>query len=132
MFVASNAPQELLEQMFAIPGLTAQTLDPYQVLTLFGWIYRSITQRLPSQAAANLINDPNEAPDSLRNRVSNVLNSIRAERPCYQPLIVLTEKDVRVQSLFFERLVEDRTRNVFSYYEYVQQLQKAVNKNIKG
>lgn len=61
-----------------------------------------------------------------------MLNSIRAERPCYQPLIVLTEKDVRVQSLFFERLVEDRTRNVFSYYEYVQQLQKAVNKNIKG
>lgn len=32
MFIGSNAPQELLEQMFAIPGVTAQTLDPYQVL----------------------------------------------------------------------------------------------------
>jgi protein transport protein SEC24 len=65
-------------------------------------------------------------PQSLVNRLARLLDALREGRSIYQPLIIAREGDAITDTKFFSHFVEDRTKNVYSYYEFLVQLQKQV------
>jgi protein transport protein SEC24 len=63
---------------------------------------------------------------SLGARVSQLIESLRAEKGIYQPLCVLRDGEPS-SSRFLSCFVEDRTKTLYSYYEFLMQLQKQVS-----
>ncbi len=62
---------------------------------------------------------------SLGARVSQLIESLRAEKGIYQPLCVLRDGEPS-SSRFLSYFVEDRSKTLYSYYEFLMQLQTQV------
>jgi len=62
-------------------------------------------------------------------RVLNIITEIRAQRPTYMNLYVVREGEPR-EAKFFSYFVEDRTKSVHSYYEFLVNLHQRIQAKI--
>ena len=63
-------------------------------------------------------------------RINNIVAYIRSQRATYQPLYVIREGEPR-ELKFFAHLVEDKTKNVQSYYEFLISIHQKVQAKLK-
>jgi len=68
-----------------------------------------------------------DAPESSAGRIGFLVEGVRSQHPLFQKLTIWQEgTNAAMDMRFFSALVEDRTRGVSSYYEFLLQLQKQV------
>jgi len=68
----------------------------------------------------------NDDPQSLPNRIINLIESIRSQRPLYQKLHICKEGDL-TDALFFSYFIEDQGKNLYSYSQFLTKMTEAVN-----
>jgi len=71
--------------------------------------------------------DPNQNPTSFRNRVASVIDGIRATCQHYQPLLIVNDTTQGAER-FSQCFVEDRQKDLPSYFEFIQSINEAVTK----
>jgi hypothetical protein len=71
--------------------------------------------------------NPDLEPDSLYNRVANIVATLRASQSHFMPLQVVNDNTKSAES-FLQYLVEDRMKELHSYVEFIQKLNKLIVK----
>eukprot|EP01098_Paradermamoeba_levis_P000274 TRINITY_DN1027_c0_g2_i3.p1 TRINITY_DN1027_c0_g2~~TRINITY_DN1027_c0_g2_i3.p1 ORF type:complete len:132 (+),score=27.92 TRINITY_DN1027_c0_g2_i3:360-755(+) len=63
--------------------------------------------------------------DNQSQKVDRIISEIRSQRPTYQRLYIIKEGDP-LEGRFFAYLVEDKHRELSSYYEFILQIHKQI------
>jgi len=71
------------------------------------------------------LNDLPELENPVSDRLRGFIGHLNEQKPSAAAFHVLRE-DSRQRMLFLQHMVEDRTESTFSYYEFLQHLQKEV------
>jgi len=96
-------------------------IDPELLVQLFG------TRNIESLPANHTLDyDESLPPDTYYNRVASIIGFLRSTRATYLRLYIAREGDVNHNTLFLPALIDDKVQNVFSYTEFIQQVQTAV------
>jgi len=66
---------------------------------------------------------------SLNQKVNELVNELRNERPSYMPLYVVREGEPR-EVKFFSFLIQDRSKSVHSYYEFLVNLYQRIQARV--
>lgn len=104
VWVGKLADPELLTQLFGVPSL--ETVDTLQL-------------RLP------------KLETTLSAQVNAVIQQIRSQRPTYQHLHIFREGEPR-EAKFFSYFVDDRSRSVHSYNEFLANLYQRVQAKLQN
>eukprot|EP01125_Pyxidicula_operculata_P014797 TRINITY_DN4973_c0_g1_i1.p1 TRINITY_DN4973_c0_g1~~TRINITY_DN4973_c0_g1_i1.p1 ORF type:complete len:818 (-),score=253.42 TRINITY_DN4973_c0_g1_i1:19-2472(-) len=100
----------------------AKAVDPQLLLDLTGT--DNFNELDVSRLAID--SDPNQPVNTLKNRIVSVINSLRVGRANYQSVHIIKEGSGG-DIYFFSHFIEDRTNTVYSYYEFLVQLQRTVS-----
>jgi len=102
-----------------------KAIDPNILHQLFGTV--DLTQ-VPLNKTM-IQENPSLPPESLVNRVAKIIFTLQnnIERVYFPRLYIFREGDA-MDLTFMSYLIEDRTNNVYSYQEFLIQLQRATNK----
>jgi len=103
-----------------------KAIDPNLLHQLFGTV--DLTQ-VPLNKTM-IQENPSLPPESLVNRVAKIIFTLQnnIERVYFPRLYIFREGDA-MDLTFMSYLIEDRTNNVYSYQEFLIQLQRATNKS---
>lgn len=71
--------------------------------------------------------NPDLEPECLYNRVANIVATLRASQTHFMPLLVVND-NTKSADLFLQYLIEDRIKELFSYVEFIQKLNKLITK----
>lgn len=62
-------------------------------------------------------------PTSPYNRIANIITYLRSQQTHYVPLFIVND-NTKSADPFVQYMIEDRTKDVFSYVEFIQKLNK--------
>ena len=124
-------------------SLSSEKLDRRGVFLLedgdlmYLWIGREVSPDLlvallgiPSLEGYDTSTIPLPAIENSYNvRVNNIVNAVRAQRPSFMSLHLVREGEPR-EIKFFSHLIEDKTKSVHSYYEFLVNLHQRVQAKV--
>jgi hypothetical protein len=66
-------------------------------------------------------------PNCLYNRIANIINTLRATQSHFVPVVVVNDNTKSAEQ-FIQYMIEDRVKDVYSYVEFIQKLNRLIVK----